>query len=158
MCNFKWWHSIFWWGFQVLMVNSYLIYCLYCENNKIKAMSHYNYQKMIGHVWMEPGYYDKKPLPNCMKEQVRTTPESTVRTRGNFGGNNAGDSGASPRSISTASTWATMRSRMGKSLVNPYSGLLKCHMDHTIWHLPTKCRNVKDYCQLHYWCTGKHVT
>ena len=25
--NFKWWHSIFWWGVQVLMVNSYKCYC-----------------------------------------------------------------------------------------------------------------------------------
>ena len=23
LCNSKWWHSIFWWGVQVLMVNSY---------------------------------------------------------------------------------------------------------------------------------------
>ena len=21
--NYKWWHAIFWWGFQVLMVNAY---------------------------------------------------------------------------------------------------------------------------------------
>ena len=42
---------------------------------------------------MEPGYYDKKPLPSCMKEQLETTPESSVRTKGNFGGNNEGDDG-----------------------------------------------------------------
>ena len=27
--NFKWWHSICWWGVQMLMVNSYKFYCKY---------------------------------------------------------------------------------------------------------------------------------
>ena len=57
MRNFKWWHSIFWWGFQTLMINSFRAYCRYCEDNHVKAMSHYNFQNMIGHVWMEPNYY-----------------------------------------------------------------------------------------------------
>ena len=32
LCNYKRWHSIFWCGFQVLMVNAYKCYCRYLED------------------------------------------------------------------------------------------------------------------------------
>jgi len=48
MRNYKWWHSIFWWGFQVLMINSYKCYFTYCTDNNIKPMSHYEFQKKMG--------------------------------------------------------------------------------------------------------------
>ena len=47
MRKYKWWHSIFWWGLQVLMVNSYVMYKHHMEQNKLKAMSHYDFHKDI---------------------------------------------------------------------------------------------------------------
>lgn len=93
-----------------------------------------------------------------MKEQLGDTPESQVRktANGNEDDNNIG--GGSMSSLSTASTGLSQKAQVGESSLNPYSGSLKCRMDHTISHLPTKCKNVKDYCQLHYWCTGKRCT
>ena len=29
--NFKWWHALFWWGFQVLLVNCYVVYKNVCK-------------------------------------------------------------------------------------------------------------------------------
>ena len=57
--NYKWWHSIFWWGFQVLMVNSYLVYKAIYEDANRKPMSHYNYQKSIALAWINPEKYGK---------------------------------------------------------------------------------------------------
>ena len=41
--NYKWWHSIFWWGVQVLMVNSYYCYKTHLQMNGLKPMTHYNF-------------------------------------------------------------------------------------------------------------------
>ena len=48
--NYKWWHSIFWWVFQVLMVNAYKFYCIYLEDINEEPMSHYMFQKVILHT------------------------------------------------------------------------------------------------------------
>ena len=55
--NYKWWHAIFWWGFQVLMVNDYKCYSVYLKSINEVPMSHYLFQKMIAHAWMEKEYY-----------------------------------------------------------------------------------------------------
>ena len=39
--NYKWWHSILWWIFQVLMVNAYRCYCRYLVDINEGHMSHY---------------------------------------------------------------------------------------------------------------------
>ena len=57
---------------------------------------------------MEPDYYSKKPLPKYMKDQIEATPESSVHTRGCFGGNND-NGGGNISSMITASTGATKR-------------------------------------------------
>ena len=51
--NYNWWHSIFWWGFQVLMVNAYKCDCRYLEDFNEETMSHYMLQKIIAHTWMD---------------------------------------------------------------------------------------------------------
>ena len=57
MRNYKWWHTIFWWGFQVLLTNSYKVYCCYYEIHALKPMNHYEFNKYVGDVWMYPDYY-----------------------------------------------------------------------------------------------------
>jgi len=41
MRKYKWWHSIFWWGFGVQMVNAYVTYKTYHKQMKSKPMSHF---------------------------------------------------------------------------------------------------------------------
>ena len=50
--NFKWWHSIFCWGVQVLIVNFYKCYCKYHNSINETPMNHYKYKNMIAHFWM----------------------------------------------------------------------------------------------------------
>ena len=54
--NYKWWHAIFWWEFQVLMVNAYKCYSVYLKSTDEVPMSHYLFQKMIAHTWMDKYY------------------------------------------------------------------------------------------------------
>ena len=55
--NYKWWHSVFWWGVQVLMVNLCQCYCKFQKMNGPTPLTHYEYQKSIAHVWLDKEYY-----------------------------------------------------------------------------------------------------
>ena len=55
--NYKWWHAIFWWGFQVLMFNAYKLFSVYFKSIDEVHMSRYLFQKMIVHSWMDRDYY-----------------------------------------------------------------------------------------------------
>ena len=55
--NYNCWHAIFWWVFQVLMVNAYKCYSVYLKSIYEVPMSHYLFQKMIAHAWMDKDYY-----------------------------------------------------------------------------------------------------
>ena len=137
--NFKWWHSIFWWGFQVLMVNAYKCYCRYHEEIQEVPMSHYKFQKMIAHTWMQDDYYATK------KKASKT--DSTTDT-------------CSISSISTATTSTTRRSRISDSALHPISGSLKSRLNKSGDHWPassSKHHIKKSNCQLHYWATGKRA-
>ena len=54
--NYKWWHAIFFWGFQVLMVNAYKCYSVYLNSINEVPMSQYLFQKMIAHTWLDKDY------------------------------------------------------------------------------------------------------
>ena len=54
--NYKWWHVIFWWGFQVLMVNAYKCYYVYLKIVDEFPMYRYLFQKMIAHAWTDKDY------------------------------------------------------------------------------------------------------
>jgi len=139
MRNYKWWHSIFWWGFQVLMINSYKCYFTYCTDNNIKPMSHYEFQKKIGHVWLDKFYYENK----------NSSQISRCSSQGSL----------SSLSLSTCSTDTSRRQRISELSLNPFSGSCKCRLDRTISHWPSAPKRLhgakKSNCQLHYWATGK---
>ena len=58
--SYKWWHSIFWWEVQLLMVNSYKCYCECMKGIGEKPMNHYEYQRMTAHAWINKEYYSKR--------------------------------------------------------------------------------------------------
>ena len=135
--NYKWWHSIFWWGFQVLMVNAYKCYCRYHESIQEEPMSHYTFQKMIAHTWMQHDYY-----------AIRENKDKTNQTSDT----------CSLSNISTATISTTRRCRMSNSTLHPISGTLKCRLNKSLAHWPSsssKHHLKKSNCQLHYWATGK---
>ena len=51
--NYKWCHSIFWLGFQVLIGNAYKFYCGYLEDINKEPLSPYMFQKMIAPKLMD---------------------------------------------------------------------------------------------------------
>ena len=52
--NYKWWHSIFWWGIEVCLVNSYKVYCSYLQMNGLQPVSHYDFHKSVSDDCVDP--------------------------------------------------------------------------------------------------------
>ena len=100
-------------------------------------MSHYTFQKMIAHTWMQYDYY---------------------ATRENKDKTNQTSDTCSLSSISTATTSTTRRCRISNSTLHPISGTLKCRLNKSLAHWPSsssKHHLKKSNCQLHFWATGK---
>ena len=133
--NYKWWHSIFWWGFQVLMVNAYKFHCRYLEDINEEPMSHYMFQNIITQTWMEKDYL------KTIQREDQTLKKSSLS------------------SMSTTATPNTpRRSRIYDSALNPITGTLKWIMNRSLGHwtlVPSIHHIKKSNFQLHYWDTGK---
>ena len=72
MYNYKQWHVIFWWGFQVLLANRYIVYCCFYEQQGLKSMLHYRFQEKVGKHWLDPDYFkDKKCTGTETSEKVQ---------------------------------------------------------------------------------------
>ena len=113
--RYKWWHSIFWWGVQVLMVNSYQCYRKYLQDECLEPMSHYQFQAMIARAWMDNAYYadiGKASLGSASDMQ-------------------------STSSISTTTADSTRKSRISNSSLHPLTGKLKCRLNHSYSHWPS---------------------
>ena len=41
LCNYKWWHYLFWWVFQVLLINLYVVHFRVMEQSGAKPVTHY---------------------------------------------------------------------------------------------------------------------
>ena len=51
----KWWWSIYWWCFQMLISNSYVLYCKYYKmHGKTVPLDHYEYLEKIALAWLDP--------------------------------------------------------------------------------------------------------
>ena len=134
--NFKWRHSIFWWGVQVLLVNSYKCYYKYYNIINETPMNHYKYQKMIAHVWMDKQYYSRVSRQKQDGEIISTM--STLSTN--------------------ASSVSSRRSHISASYLNPFTVSSKSRINTSVAHwpsVPSQSEIKKCNCQLHWWVTGK---
>ena len=135
--NFKWWHSIFWWGVQLLMMNSYNCYCEYLKVVQETLMNHYEYQKMIALFWLDKQYFDNKP-PRIPQEDGSICTLSTTS--------------------STVWSCGSTRSQISANALNPLTGALKGRLNIGTAHWPLKTSSAginKANCQMHWWVTGK---
>ena len=135
--RYKWWHSIFWWGVQVLMVNSYKCYQRYHEMERLKPMTHYEYQTKIACAWLDHTYFDGL-------KAVSTSP-----------GGLQSISSAGSGSMTTTSDSSQRRTRISENSLDPLVGSLKCRLNHTLPHWPKTSSCKQHYCQLCYWASRK---
>ena len=122
----KWWWSIFWWGFQVLLVNSYLCYKKYMESvgtKKSDIKSHYEFQKEVALSWMDPELY----WPNrYYKKNTRSEDHRATKKRKR----NTVDVRSSERISSIIRTETRNQFVTNNTIVGP----LRVRLDHTLPH------------------------
>jgi len=124
----KWWHSIFWWGFGVQLVNAYKCYSVHHKLMRSKPLSHYDFQKSVGDSWVS----------NYASDEAVTA---------------AATASTSSLTVSSLGTERTRRPRFCDASLDPMSGICRKRLDRTLGHWPYPGKRT-DYCQLHRWATG----
>ena len=138
MRKFKWWHSIFWWGFGVQMVNAYVCYKTYILSLGIKPVSHYNFQKEIGDAWIQG------EEPNDIVEDVIPTGDESV----------ASSITMLSDALSCPVASVVKRPRFCDHNMEPLTGGYRRRLNNVLCHHPVPPTK-NDYCKLHYWVTKK---
>ena len=116
--RYKWWHSIFWWGVQVLMVNSYQCYRRYHKTEGLEPMTHYDYQTKIACAWLDRSYFDKD------KKRIPQSKSTSTLTN-----NNTNNTGNTER-----------RCRISERSLHPLTKSLKHRLNPALTHWPaTSC-------------------
>ena len=72
----------FWWSFQVLMVNSYKVYCRIYEVARATLLSHYDFHNNCTLVWMDPDRYGGGSLEGDMDNDLSTLSTMTGDSSG----------------------------------------------------------------------------
>ena len=138
--NQKWWWAIFFGVFECSLTNSYILYRkFYQVHEKKPPLSHYDFVRQVSLAWLKPSVYwpeDSRrvsgSLASVSTSKTDTTIASSIITR---------------RKINVKKKNSTFTN---KSL-DPYSGILRCRLDHSLDHLPVKNDKPEASCQLHYW-------
>ena len=129
---------MFWWGFQVLLVNAYLVYKRVCGLHGVRPMEHYEFRKDIAMGWIDPtNHGEGKSAPGY------STP-SDQETLSTLSANSASSSQRRPK--------------VSDSSLLPNKGSLQKRLNCSIGHWPRaipadKHRN-RPNCQMHKWATG----
>ena len=126
--RYKWWHSIFWWGVQVQMVNSYQVYRKYNENQGLIPMSHYEFQSRIARACLGKTLYETSSEADSSSKDISPSVSSMSETNE-----------------------SKRRCRFCESSLHPLTGGLKCRLNRLISHWPVSTSSVQHYCQLCYW-------
>jgi len=140
--NRKWWWSIFFWGFGVLVTNAYVCYSKVCDENNIpkkKRRSHLEFRKDLAIAWIDPEYFWRYLESNKVPHKRKSAEEAI-----------------SPITLDSAIQSIAKRrcTAITELSLDPNNGSLKCRLSRNgIDHMHDKPLNGKDStrCQLHRW-------
>lgn len=132
----KWWWSLHFWGFQVLLVNSYVAYKTFMELSgygKYDRLSHYEFQESVAWAWID----DKKYWPDRHKKTL-TCPAAIRAKRKHV-------------------ELAPRNPYVSDISMCPVKGALKDRLDTSLDHMPVpNTPDKKDpACQLHHWVKSR---
>lgn len=149
---------MWWWGFQVLLTNSYVLYQNYhkLHDRSEYAADHMLFIDMIARAWLEPAVY--WPHKDKVKQGKAEAAQGEVRL-------------FSPTSSSISSSRRSLRSnlqqqqdckkrkknaRVSDAALDPIKGSLNKRLDHAYYrHWPSNATTQKPRCQVHRWAIPK---
>ena len=139
--------AIWWWGFQVLLTNSYVLYLKFHKSHDSKKiLSHYDYIKQISLAWINQDLYWPKRITRPAKR--RHEPDTTItRSRKRIVDSDL---------LSVASSSASSRcTPIDNDTINPISGKLNMRLNHSVQHFPEEPTAKKPKCALHRWARDR---
>ena len=130
----------FWWGVQVLIVNSFVVYKKVLKQAGMTPMPHYEYQKAIS-----LGLLDEETYGSKQAGYNTPTDDASMSTM-------------SSANSSTTASGLNKRKRIADQALDPIDGNLRCRLNSQLSHWPQTARKDKagnkPRCQLHRWACG----
>ena len=141
----KWWWSIFLWGLDVAIVNSYLLYKSWYEMHGLKPMSHYSFREQVALAWL----YEEKYWPTRYSRRPRINKsDSSSNKKRQVSTSHMTRSSSSTISVSVTSK--SCKTFNQNSLTNgSFDKRLILSDEYT--HLPVPAKSKHSECQLHKW-------
>jgi hypothetical protein len=171
--QFKWWWSVWLWGFGVLLVNSYVYYKKVMEEAgvpKKEWLSHYQFRKAIAIAWVqsdEPTIKQRRrsnvPGEITVPSKRKAPPEAqTARTRRKTLGSFASAASTPPStidmsSITTNSTTGKKAAAIKDSSLLAITGPFARRLDPLVGHWCVEVKG-RPKCALHRWAAGLEQT
>ncbi len=127
--NEKWWWALFIWGFEVSLVNAFMLMRRYCELKGVPVCyNHHHFNEKVGLAYLDPNkYWPSKKSPQQL------SPASANNNK---------------------SHWAK---RFNTKALCPITGRLKIWLNNTAIHMPTvpaKDKKGNANCQLYRWASS----
>ena len=128
------------WGYEVSMVNLYVMMKRYCEMKGVPVpWNHHDWNKAIGYAHLDPHEY----WPRRNKSSHSTATEGSTA---------AASTTRQPELNKKGKPILLRGPRLDSSALLPTRGSLKCHLDHdTRVHMPEPHLTLSANCALHRW-------
>ena len=146
----KWWWSMYFWCFEMLLTNSYILYKKYMLVHDIKPVSHYDFQVSVAKAWIRQDVYWPKN-PNKRVSRQAEPRKLNISGATSVSSCTRASSMSSTNQDSTSGTRAT---GFTDKTLHPICGALRARLVGTD-HWPAPCHKKDARCQLHFWATGK---
>mmetsp|Transcript_31412 Transcript_31412/g.64718 ORF Transcript_31412/g.64718 Transcript_31412/m.64718 type:complete len:194 (-) Transcript_31412:36-617(-) len=142
-CNFKWWWSLWRWGFELTIVNAFIMYQRYHEEKNLPVeYNKYDFVRSLGKAWIDPiNYWPTRNRLHLQHIIVKIKPP--------------------PRKLEDVKRCTPVTNKT----LCPVTGSLRCRRDLNLNHFPEPVEKKKNptSCQLHMWASravakGEHNT
>ena len=144
--NRKWWWAIYFWILECSLTNCYVLYRKFYELHDRKPLTHYAFIENIALAWLKPSeFWQTAATENSQRPSRSTcTVVSSVATAASS--TTVSESVKARRAIKINKKNATFT----ENTLNPYTGALRCRLNHQLNHLPVPNDKRENNCQLHY--------
>ena len=144
----KWWWSMWMWCFQMLLTNSYRLYCMFMKQHRCKdILSHYEFQGEVAKAWIDPDKFWPKIEKNITTSSASLSSKSSTSTR------------LAKRKLELLLHMGKhKKARITDKSLCPFTGKHRMRGDSSKHHWPVPDSHGSVVrCQLHSWATnGKH--
>ena len=149
--NRKWWWSMFFWGFGVLLTNAYVMYCKFCDENNVPKKdrrTHLEFRQEVAIAWIDEDFYfsylqSRQSHRDCLDKTAYSpiTLDSILIP-----------SSSSRSSRSTVETNAMRNKKISDDALHPETGQLRCQLNKNLDHLPMQTTSkTASRCGFHRW-------